>query len=273
MRTDAFIGNLILCGLLTPAIAWLVLRLWGGPAGVKARDWLLIYGLAALLYLAVLPRKHIEVAILRRWPHEYWAATLTVIDNEWWEELAKLLVLLIVLWLAGGRLRSLFTHKRPALVIGYWAGLCYGIAEAVTLAALFVWPQWASIFGIKTFTPYMVGWAFVRERLWAVHIHAVMGALIGLGLYGLIGLKSRGRFVAFFILAMLYHHLVDGLIATAAFAPDLAAFMQKAGERLVPSLLVVGFVVLCLAYRAAGSGRLSNALITDERASTTPQKG
>jgi hypothetical protein len=253
MRTDAFIGTFVLCGLLTPAIAYLALRFVGTLASVKVRDWLLLYALGALMCLAVLPRKHLETAIIRYWPREYWAYTLAQVDNEWWEQIGKLAAILVVLWLTGSRLRAFFEGKRSALAIGYWAGLCYGMGEALILAVLIAWPQLAPIFGMRTFTPYMVGWAFVRERLWAMHMHAVMGALIGLGLYGLIALKSRRRFVAFFVLAMLYHHLVDGLVITAAFVPNLARLIQQAGERLAPALLVAGLVVLCLAYLAAGS--------------------
>ena len=250
MRIDAFIGTFVLCALLVPAVVWLVLRFWGKLRGVRVRDWLVMYALGALMCVAVLLRKHLEGAIIMRWPHEYWAYTLAQVDNEWWEQLAKLAAMLLALWLAGDRLRSLFLQKRAATAIGYWVGLCYGMGEALILAILFTWPQWARLFGMNMFTPYLVGWAYVRERIWAMQLHAVMGALIGLGLYGLIGLKSRLRFVTFLVLAMLYHHLVDGLIITAAFVPEVRKLLQSAGEFLVPALVAVGLAVLWLAYRS-----------------------
>lgn len=259
MRADAFIGLIVLCALLTPAIVLVILRRWGGLARVKAREWLLLYGLGALMCLAVLPRKHIEGAIIRRWPRQAWAYHLAQVDNEWWEQLGKLIALLLMLWLAR-YLHALFVHRRSALALGYWAGLCYGMGEALILAALFTWPQWGRFFGVQTFTPYMVGWAYVWERLWAMHMHAVMGALIGLGLFGLIGQHSRLRFVLFFVLAMLYHHLVDGIIITAAFMPDVARLLQQAGPMLVPALTVVGLVILSLAaapWAATLQGRLA----------------
>jgi hypothetical protein len=252
MRADAFVGLVILCAFLSPALVWLVLRRWGNLRALPARDWLLLYVLGALGCLAVLPRKHIEAAIIIRWPRDAWAYHLAQVDNEWWEQIGKLAALLIGLWLAGARLRPLFQHRRSALSVGYWVGLCYGMGEALILAALFTWPQWAPLFGMRTYTPYLVGWAFVRERFWAMHLHAVMGALIGLGLYGWFAQKSKARFVAFFVLAMLFHHLVDGLIITAAFTPAVARALQQAGELFVPALVVVGFVVLGVAAWAAG---------------------
>jgi len=259
MRTDAFIATIVLCALITPSIVWLIVRYCGKAATLRTRDWLALYALGALLCVVVLQRKHLEAAIIMRWPRAYWAYTLAQVDNEWWEQLGKLVAMVIVLRLAGDRLRSLFREKRTALAVGYWTGLCYGMGEALILAILFTVPQWGRFFGMQTFTPYMVGWAYVRERLWAMHLHAIMGALIGLGLYGLIGLGSKARFASFFILAMLYHHFVDGLIISAAFVPDLAKIMRQAGELLVPALLAVGLALLCLAYRVAGSRQQTGA--------------
>ncbi len=265
MRTDAFIGLVVFGALLTPLAAMLVLRQWGKLHGLRRRDWLMLYVLGALACLVVLERKHLEAAIIMRWPRSYWAYTSAQIDNEWWEQVGKLAAIAIGVRLAGDRLRPLLQSKRTALALGYWTGLCYGIGEALILAALFAWPRWAPLFGMKTFTLYSLGWPFVRERLWAMHLHAVMGALVGLGLFGLIGLRSKARFVLFFVLAMLYHHLVDGLIITAAFVPDLAKVMNQAGELLVPALWLVGFVLLALVYAAAGRLSVGDGLDTSGR--------
>ena len=251
MRTDAFIGLIALGAALTPAIVMLILHRWGRLASVKTREWLLLYGLGALLCVAVLPRKHIESAIIMHWPRQAWAYHLAQVDNEWWEQIGKLVAILLALWLARD-LRALFLHKRSALAVGYWVGLCYGIGEALLLAALFTWPQWGRYFGVQTFTPYLVGWGYVWERLWTMHIHALMGGLIGLGLFGLMALHSWRWMVACFVLAMLYHHLVDGLIIEAAFSPRVAQLLQQAGMWLVPILTVFGLAILAVVAVLAG---------------------
>ncbi len=245
MRTDAFVGLIALGAVVTPVVAALILRRWGGLAGVRPRAWLLLHLLGALMCVAVLPRKHIESAIIMRWPGQAWAYHLAQVDNEWWEQVGKLVAIALAMLLARD-LRPLFAAKRSALALGYWAGLSYGIGEALLLAALFTWPQWGPLFGVQTFTPYLVGWAYVWERLWTMHIHAVMGGLIGLGLHGWIALRSRRRLVLGFGLAMLFHHLVDGLIIQAAFTPDLARLLQQAGMWFVPLLTVVGLIFLTI---------------------------
>ena len=249
MRPDAFLGTIVLCAVLTPAVVFFILRRWGELGSLTPRLWLMLYGLGALMCVIVLPRKHLESAIILRWPRSLWAYHLAQVDNELWEQLGKLAVILLALWLASEPMRVLFTHRRSAAAVGYWTGLAYGIGEAVILAVLFMWPSWAPLFGLRTFTPYTIGWGYVWERLSAVHLHAVMGALIGLGLYGLIGLGSRLRPVAFFALAMAYHHLVDGLIITAGFVPALAGLIRQAGGLFVPMLVLAGLVILRLAYR------------------------
>jgi hypothetical protein len=248
MRIEAFWGLVILCALLTPAVAWLILERWGRLAALPYRAWLALYIVGALACVAVLPRKHIESAIIMRWPRAAWAWHLAQVDNEIWEQVGKLFALLIVLWWVGDPLRGVFAGKRGALAVGYWVGLCYGMGEALILALLFMFPAWGPVFGVNTFTPYTVGWAFVRERFWAMNLHAVMGALIGLGFYGFFALGSRWRLAAFFVLAMLYHHLVDGAIIAAIFVPAMAQAINALGERFVPLMLAIGFVILALAY-------------------------
>lgn len=252
MRVDAFVGLIVLAALLSPAIVLLALRRWGGLAALRRREWLLLYALGALMCAAVLPRKHIEGAILMCWPGQQWAYHLAQADNEWWEQIGKLAAIALALLLARG-LRPLLTHRRSALALGYWTGLCYGIGEALLLSALFTWPQWGRLFGVQTFTPYMIGWPYVWERLWAMHMHAVMGALIGLGLFGLAGLGSKLRFALFFTLAMAYHHLVDGTIIVAAFVPAVARAAQQMGEWFVPALTALGWLLLGLAAALAGN--------------------
>ena len=112
----------------------------------------------------------------------------------------------------------------------------------------------------------MVGWAYVWERLWAMNLHAVMGALIGLGLYGYFALGSRRQLAGFFVLAMLYHHFVDGMIITAGFVPSLANIMNSLGSVVVILDLALGLVFLALVYR---SQRVSGAAAKPPDANVT----
>lgn len=253
MHPDAFVGTIVLCGLVMPAIVWPILRRWGRLSPVTGPMWLTIYGLSALACIAVLPRKHIESALITNVPRSFWVYNLAQVDNEFWEQTGKLAAMLIALWLFGKPLRVLFSSARSAVAMGYWSGLSYGFGEALILAILFAVPAWAPLFGLNTFTPYMVGWPYVYERLWAMHAHAIMGALVGLGLHNLLARHSRLGLVSFFALAMLYHHLVDGTIITAAFVPALAQMIGKAGMLFVPLLVAIGFVVLTLAYHGQHS--------------------
>jgi hypothetical protein len=259
MSQDAFIGLLGLCGFAVPLFVWAILRWWRGLAGVQARTLLALFGLGALMCIVVLMRKHIEARIIMLAPQQYWAYTLAQIDNEWWEQVGKLVAMLIALRLISGPLRTLFTEKRSAVAIGYWAGLGYGFGEAFILAVLYILPAWGPFFGRQSFTPYMVGWAYVWDRLWAMNLHAVMGGLIGLGLYGYFALGSRKRLGVFFVLAMLYHHSVDGTIITAMFVPALARLMLSYAPFMVPLYLGLGLILLAVAYRLAQPGARSQA--------------
>jgi hypothetical protein len=260
MRQDAFIGLLGLCGFVVPLLVWVILRWRRGLAGVPARTLLTLFALGALMCIVVLMRKHIEMKIIMLAPQQYWAYTLAQIDNELWEQVGKLVAILLALWLIKEPLRALFIERRSALALGYWAGLGYGFGEAFILAFLFILPGWGPFFGVQTFTPYMVGWEYVWERLWAMNLHAVMGGLIGLGLYEYIALGSRKRLVSFFVLAMLYHHFVDGAIITAMFVPALARLINSYSLFFVPLDLGLGLILLAVAYRSAEPAGRSRAV-------------
>lgn len=253
MSSDAFVGLLVLCGVATPAAVWFILRRWGGLRALPRRVWFTLYVLGFIFCVVVAPRKHWERAIVMIDPRSFWALNLAQLDNGFWEELGKLAALLIGLWLFGNVLRPLLSQKRPALALGYWVGLAYGAGEAVLLAVLFTYPSWAPLFGWSTFVIQVIGWEFVLDRLLAVHLHAVFGALVALGLYGYLALGSKRRLVAFFVLAAAYHQFVDGLAIAAAVSPALARFLMGFSGLLLPLLVVAGWLLLWPAYRLAGA--------------------
>jgi hypothetical protein len=266
MRTDALIGTFVLCGVVIPVVAWLVLRRWGGLGAVPARIWLALYGLGALMCLVVLPRKRFESALITHLRYSFLTYNLAQVDNEVWEQVGKLVALAIVLAASGALMRPLFRQKRSALALGYWTGLSYGMGEALILAILFTYPSWGPLFGLQTFSPYKIGWGYVWERLWAMNMHAIMGALIGLGMYGMLGLGSKWRLVGFFLLAMIYHHFVDGIIITATFNAAVADLLARVASFFAPALVLVGLVLLWLAYRSQPSTALAVTLDGSDQA-------
>ena len=216
MQTDAFLGLIGICAIAFPAIVYLVLRRKASMSSLPARWWLILYAVAFIFQPIFLLRKHLESAIVLSNP-SLSSLLLAQVDNAWWEELAKLLALLLVFWLGRDHLKPLLRKLPAAIGLGYWVGLAYGIGEAIVLAVLFIAPSLSPLFGLNTFTPVTIGWAFVWERFWAMQMHAVMGALIGAGLWCWFN-QRRAGLILWFVVAMLYHHLVDGPIIIAQFA-------------------------------------------------------
>jgi hypothetical protein len=109
---------------------------------------------------------------------------------------------------------------------------------------------------MHTFTPFTIGWDFVYDRFWAIQFHAAMGALIGAGVWLWVSGKRWGG-AAWFVVAMLYHHLVDGSIILASFVPAIAVLLTRLGPWLLPIFATIGYGLIALAY--FGLRRQSNA--------------
>jgi len=246
MQTDALLGLIGICAIAFPAIVYLVLRRRASMADLPLRWWLTLYAIAFVFQPTFLLRKQLEAALIRS-NTSLPTLLLAQVDNAWWEELAKLLALLVVYWLARDRFKPLLQKFPSAMGLGYWTGLAYGIGEAIVLAVLFIAPNLAPLFGMNTFTPFTIGWAFVWERFWAMQMHAVMGTLIGAGLWCWFN-QRRAGLILWFVVAMLYHHLVDDSIIIAQFVPALAIVLRSLGMWLVPLLTVVGYGLIVLAY-------------------------
>ena len=246
MQTDALLGLIGICAIAFPAIVYVVLRRKAGMATLPLRWWLILYAVAFMFQPIFLLRKHLEVALIRNNP-SLPTALLAQVDNGWWEELAKLLALLVVFWLARDHIKPLLQKLPSAMGLGYWVGLAYGVGEAIVLAILFIAPNLAQLFSVNTFTPFMIGWGYVYERFWAMQIHAVMGALIGAGLWCWFN-QRRAGLILWFVVAMLYHHLVDGPIILAGFVPAIAAAIGGMGAWFIPLLTAIGYALIALAY-------------------------
>ncbi len=254
MQTDAFIGLILICAIILPAAIYLILRGITPLKQLALKWWWVLYAIAFIAQPIFLLRKHWEGALVLTNPSSLTLQLIAQADNAWWEELAKLLALVIIIWLARDQVKPFFKKLSTSINLGLWAGLAYGAGEAVVLGVLFAAPNLAPIFGMHTFSPFTLGWAFVLERIWAMQMHAIMGALVGVGLWAWYQ-GQRGRFVVWFIIAMLYHDFVDGQIILAQFDSALAAFLTQFGILLLLIDVAIGYASIALAQRLLDRSR------------------
>jgi hypothetical protein len=244
MTPESFIGLVIICAFIFPAVALLILRRKAGLDHISVRWLLSLYVFAFLLQPVFLFRKLWEGALVAT------GATLpklmlAQVDNGLWETVAKLLALVGLSYFARNRIKPALGKLSTAMSLGYWAGLAYGVGEAVVLAILFIAPALSPIFGMNTFTPFMLSWPFVYERFWAMQIHAIIGVFVGIGVWH----WTQGRpwrFVLWFVVAMAYHDFVDGLIIVAGYSSLLQTLIARLGMAFVPLLTVIGYGLVAL---------------------------
>ncbi len=249
MKPEALAGLILICVLGLPCLAWLVLRRVDGLRLVPTWAWLGLYAIAFLLQPLFLLRKHWEGALTLAYP-TFAGYMLIQVDNEFWEEAAKLVAILLAARGVARRLPALLARPSALAALGFWVGLAYGLGEAVMLAVLIMHPALNPLFGLSLFSPYLVGLAYVYERFWAVQVHAVLGGLVGLGVwtaYRSGALRPRGGLVLCLLAAMLYHHLVDGIIITAQFFPAVGQWLQGAAAWWLIPLVALGYGALLLA--------------------------
>ncbi len=252
MKSEAILGLILICGIGLPSVAWLIIRHMGGLRMLPAWAWLALYAVALLLHPPFLLRKHLEVALLTANPG-LTGQMLAQVDNEFWEQVAKLVAILLAAFFLARRYPALLARPTALAALGFWAGLAYGVGEAVMLAILILCPALNPIFGMSLFTPFLVGFAYVYERFWAIQVHAVMGGFVGLGVWTAFRngvFRPRGGLVLWFLAAMLYHHLVDGIIILAQFYPRLAQFLRGAALWWLVALVALGYVALLVAIAA-----------------------
>lgn len=259
MQTDAFIGLILICAIIIPAMIYLILRGITPLKQLALKWWWLLYVIAFIAQPIFLLRKHWEGALVFTNPSSLTLQLIAQADNAWWEELAKLLALILIVWLARDQIKSFFKILSTSINLGLWAGLAYGAGEAVVLGILFAAPNLAPIFGLHTFSPFTLGWAFVLERIWAMQLHAIMGALIGAGVWCWYNGK-RGGFIVWFIAAMLYHDFVDGQIILAQFNSAIASFLTQFGITLLLIDVALGYLLIALVYRVHNRSRAARRI-------------
>ena len=234
-----------------PLVFYFATRHVGEIKNLSWKLWLAIFIVALIFFPLFLPRKHWEKAMVFYNSSFWFVAGVVQMDNNFWEELAKLLVFLIFIGLTHKRFAEYFRSPKEATILGYWIGLSYGIGEAVTLTFIALYPKLGQILGISLFLLF-INWTAVLERFMAIQLHAIMGALIGLGLFWFIALKRKWWLLWFFVIAMLYHELVDGTVIAMKYFYSLSLFKFLARNIYsvtLPLCLVIGYVVLLLLYR------------------------
>ncbi len=240
-------------GLAIPIIYYFIFRRRSALDKIPAWVWAYTGFISCVFFPVFLFRKHWEKALVMAYNKFWFVAGVVQMDNNFWETLAKLLVIVIFIALCRENGKETFKQKSSSLIFGYWVGLCYGIGEAITLSVIGYFPVLNRIFGINLFM-YFTTWYVVWERAYAIQIHAIIGALVGLGFYHWYGLAKKWWLLIFFVFGMLYHELVDGLVLVMMYFPKLefTGFIRAHIYTItLPVLLVVGYLIVFLAYRAS----------------------
>lgn len=253
-------------GVVIPAIYYFIIRRHAILDKIPAWAWSLIGFIAFVFFPLFLFRKHWEAAMVFK-KNVFWFITFVVqMDNNFWETLAKLLAIIIFIVLTRDKGKDVFKKKNSATILGYWAGLCYGIGEALTLSIIGYFPILNRIFGINLFM-YFTTWAAIWERAYAIQIHAIIGALVGIGLYHWFGLGKRWWLLFFFFIGMLYHELVDGSVLVMMYFPKFAFVKFMSNNVLtitLPILVVIGYLILFIAYRSSKNTIISQDIILEK---------
>lgn len=253
-------------GIIVPIIYFLVFRKKALVDKIPVWLWSLTGFFAFVFFPVFLFRKHWEKAMVLAYNKFWFVLGVVQMDNNFWETLAKLLAIVIFVLLARKAGKEIFTRKSSATIFGYWVGICYGIGEAITLSIIGYLPALNRLFGINLFM-YFTTWYTLWERAYAIQIHAIIGALVGLGFYHWYELPKHWWLAVFFVIGMLYHELVDGLIIVMMYYPKVW-LSRFAGANLyaitLPILLVIGYLILFIAYQASKK-TTSNQEITENK--------
>lgn len=204
--------------ITVPLILYLIFKRAGNLKKISGKIWVLMFIIAFLFFPLFFFRKHWERALYFFNSNFWFTLCITQMDNNFWEEFAKLLVFIILL----KPLKNFIKEPKESTLLGYWIGLAYGIGEAVTLTLIALFPK-INVWAYSLFLLF-VTWKWVWERFIAIQVYAIMGAIIGTGVFYWAGLKRKFMFFVFFVIAMLYHEIVDGLVLTMMYFKNIKFF-------------------------------------------------
>lgn len=211
--------------------------------------YIFLFFIGFLMFPILIPRKHMEYKLMQWVPSFWFVVGVVQMHNNIYEELGKLLAMAIPFWIFRKSLKPLIFIPRNAILLGFWVGLGYGVGETVTLTLIAYKPSLGKLAGISLMWLF-VTWNWVTERAMAVLLHGILGGFVGLSLYFL--LKRRWlKGLAFFIVALLYHELVDGTVLFMKYhmAGSIAQFLLNNFLYIVlPIYVIIGLLALLWAF-------------------------
>jgi len=216
---------------------------------IKNKMWVYFFISGFLFQIIFLLRKHWEVYLLSLNTSLWYVLTVVQADNAFWEELAKLLAVLVVIYFLDKNMMVQFKDLKYSTAIFTYTGLAYGIGEAMSLMFLYYYPQYGQIFGLQIPVGLTLGFGYVLERFLAIQGHGIMGGIIGIGFGSYVFNKKFGILLIYFIIAIFYHMFIDGFVILFQYYPQFYSF-SNAMFVLVLSILL-GYVLLYFLYKNA----------------------
>lgn len=174
--------------------------------------WLLSFITALVIAPLFLFRKYWELIMFNFCSNFWFILTAIQFNNAFWEELAKLSVLLFFIWLFKDKIKKFFANRKDSLALGYWIGLGYGIGEAITFTLMISYPNLGYILHYNIGLLFYLDWFFFYGKFWTVQGHGILGAIIGYGLYCFWTHQSKKKLILFFFTAVFYHMFINGFI-------------------------------------------------------------
>ncbi|SHE42716.1 hypothetical protein SAMN02745195_00336 [Thermoanaerobacter uzonensis DSM 18761] len=229
--------------------SFLFIALRKGDIHIKNRMWVYLFISGFLFQIIFLLRKHWEVYLLSLNTSLWYVLTIVQADNAFWEELAKLLAVLVVVYFLDKNMMVQFKDLKYSTAIFTYTGLAYGIGEAMSLMFLFYHPQYGQIFGMQFPVGLTLGFGYVLERFFAILAHGIMGGIIGIGFSRYVFNKKFISLLIYFIIAMFYHMFIDGFVILCQYYLQFYSLFNSMSF-LVLSILL-GYVLLYFLYKNA----------------------
>lgn len=194
-------------GIILPFVTFLLIRLERNMKNLPLGFYLLIYVVGVLIFPLLLPRKHIEFWMVMKNSSFPFVLTVVQMHNNIYEEVGKLLILLLGYFIFRESFKRIKNRLRTFFLIGLFAGISYGVGEALTLSLIAIKPGLSKFFGINL-TLLFITWRWGLERFYAILLHGIMGSLVGLAIF--LWRRDKKFSILCFILALLFHEFVDG---------------------------------------------------------------
>ncbi|SFE80493.1 hypothetical protein SAMN04324257_02884 [Thermoanaerobacter thermohydrosulfuricus] len=231
--------------------SFLFIALRKGDIHIKNRMWVYLFISGFLFQIVFLLRKHWEVYLLSLNTSLWYVLTIVQADNAFWEELAKLLAVLVVVYFLDKNMMVQFKDLKYSTAIFTYTGLAYGIGEAMSLMFLLYNPQYGRVFGMQFPVGTFVGFVYVFERFVAIQMHGIMGGIIGIGFSRYVFNKKFVSLLIYFVVAMFYHMFIDNFAMFFQYYPALRYVLIYVYAVFLLSSTLLGYVLLYFLYKNA----------------------